>query len=674
MAKKNIKDASPSPQPEKPNREELPMTEPLSERVPAATKPKPSIKPREGLGEQLIGVYESSGDDFRNLNALEHQTRHWQRMLVWILTLLITAFVSVAGLYWYMWGRQPRFNAENVVFEITAPEQITSGQAVTYAVRFANREPVDFRKSELELRYPAGFRFTSAEPKPLSGENLWDLGALGSNKEGLIEVQGYLVGKPDIESTISGVFRYWPANFSSEFSEVASAQTKIEPANIAIRMDGPEQVLAGQKTSYTVVYNNPGTEPMNDLRINVIYPSGFVVDATKPELDDQKSILEIPLLPVNEERELQIEGYYSAAPDQPVDFTVELSQKGGKDEYFVQKQLKQATTVIRGDLVVNVIANGSNRDGNVAWGDTIHTSIAYQNNSETDLSDLKVVATLESRYRTNKSTKVGQGSLDWSTLVDSARGALKELKAVDEKTLRIRTITWTGEDLDELETLKPDQEGTIDFQINLYDLAQAKKNLAFPEDVELILTTEVTVGKTGGVSEQLKVIGNPIRFAINSDLLLDTEARYFDKDGNQVGSGPLPPQVDQKTKYRVYWTMTNSLHEVQDVLVSTDLPDNVAWTNAFEVSAGEVIYNASNNTLTWRLNRMPLDVKTVTLSFDVEVTPAASQAGSTAQLTKKMTMTAVDSSTGGKIIQTVSPLTTGVEKDDQASDKGIVTK
>jgi hypothetical protein len=190
----------------------------------------------------------------------------------------------------------------------------------------------------------------------------------------------------------------------------------------------------------------------------------------------------------------------------------------------------------------------------------------------------------------------------------------------------------------------------------------------------LILTVEVTVGQTGGVTEQLKVIGNPIRFAINSDLLLDSEARYFDQDGNQVGNGPLPPVVDQKTQYRVYWTMTNSLHEVQDVLVSTDLPDNVSWVNSFEVSAGEVIYNANNNSLTWRLNRIPLDVKTVTLSYDVAVTPEASQAGSTAQLTKKITLTAVDSSTGGKIIQAVSPLTTGVEKDDQASDKGVVTK
>lgn len=651
---------------EKPAEDKV-ILQPLSNRPKGA----PS-KPREGLGEELIGVYESSGEDFRNLNAFEHQTRRWQRMLMWILSLLVAVFVCVAGLYWYMWGRQPRFNAENVVLEITAPEKITSGSAVTYSIHYANREAVGFRKSELEIRYPSGFRFATAEPKPLSGENLWDLGALGSGKEGTIEVQGYLVGRPEVESTISGVFRYWPANFSSEFSEVASAQTAIDPANINFRMEGPEQVLAGQKTSYTVIYNNPGSETMKDLRIEVVYPTGFVADIVKPELDEQDNTLAITELPVNEERELQIEGYYSAAPDQPVDFIVLLSQKGRENEYFQQKEARQTTTVIKGDLALNVVANGSNRDSTIRWGETVHVSVSFQNNSETTLSDIKVIATLESRYRTEKSGKGSQGALDWTTLVDSARGSLKELAAVDEKTLRNRSITWTSDDLDELDTLETKKEGTIDFQINLYDLEQLRKQINAPEDVEIVLKTEVSVGKTGGVSEQLKVVGNPITFAVNSDLLLDAEARYFDKDGNQVGSGPLPPQVDQKTRYRVYWTMTNSLHEVQDVLVSTDLPDNVAWVNSFEVSAGEVLFNSNNNSLTWRLNRMPLDISKVTLSFDVEVTPKASQSGATAQLTKKITMTAVDTVTGGKIIQPISLLTTGVERDEEASDKGIV--
>lgn len=646
------------------------------EQAPSAKRiATPAVKkPRQGLGEELIGVYESTGDDFRTISSFEHKARTWQRVLAWVLMFVVLLFIGVAAVSYFIWGSQPIFDGDQVVFDIQAPEDITSGALVTYVVHFANKESVSFSKSEIELRYPSGFTFVSADPEPISGQNLFGLGSVAAGKEDTIEVQGVLVGRPEQDATISGVWRYWPSNFSSEFQEVASAQSKVNPVNIEARIEGPDQVLAGQKTTYTVIYNNTGAEPVKNIRFEVLYPSGFVVDSSKPELVEDDRYLFISELAPNQETELQIDGFYSVAADQPVDFIVELAQQATEDEYFTQKRLSHTTKTIRGDLVVNVVANGSAKDSSLQWGNTLSASISFQNNSEATLSDLTVVAKLESRYRTETSGKGSQGALDWSTLVDSEQGALKEQSATDAKSLRVRTITWTADDVEELETLEPKEEGSIDIQIDLYDLAAAKKQMSHPDDVEILLSAEVTVGKTGGVQELLKVTGNPIRFQVNTDLALAAQARYFDKDGNQVGAGPLPPEVGERTKYRVYLDLTNSLHEVQDVLVSTDLPDNVSWLNSFEVSAGEVVFSASNNTLSWKLNRIPLDVPKVTLAFDVEVSPTSQQAGKTAPLTKKITMTAVDTDTGGKIIQSISPLTTGVELDEEAADRGIVVQ
>lgn len=634
----------------------------------------PIKKARQGLGEELIGVYESSGDDFKTMSTFEHKARTWQRLLVWILFFVVAVFVGVASVSYFLWGRQPVFNGEQVVFEIQAQEQAVSGSAVTYVVHYANKEGVSFSKSEIELRYPVGFTFVRATPEPNSGQNLFSLGSVGSLSEGTIQVEGTLVGRPEQDTTISGVWRYWPSNFSSEFQEVASAQTRMQAINVDARLEGPDQVLVGQKTSYTVIFNNVGTEPVKDLRFDVVFPSGFILDTAKPAFAEGTTYVFIAELAPNQETELQIDGYYSLAADQPVDFIVELGQKATADEYFAQKRLTHTTKIIRGDLVVNLVANGTNKNDSIQWGAPLNVSISFQNNSEAVLSEMVAVAKVESRYRTQTASKGTQGAIDWSSLIDSQRGSLKELAATDNKSLRVRSITWTADDADALEKLDPKQEGSIDFQVNLYDLATAIKQIAHPEDTEIVLSVELTVGKTGGVQETLKVIGNPLTFAISSDLALQAQARYFDEDGNQVGSGPLPPQVGQRTKYRVYWELNNSLHEVEDVLVSTELPDNVAWLNAFEVSAGEVVFTSSSNALSWRLNRLPLDVKRATLSFDVEVSPTAQQAGETAALTKKMSMTAKDTVTGGKIIQTLSALTTGAEQDDEAADKGIVVR
>ena len=134
----------------------------------------------------------------------------------------------------------------------------------------------------------------------------------------------------------------------------------------------------------------------------------------------------------------------------------------------------------------------------------------------------------------------------------------------------------------------------------------------------------------------------------------------------------LPPAVNVDTTYRIIWTLANTLHEVNDIIVSADLPSNVAWVHKYDVSAGEIEYSASNNNVTWRLNRMPLDVTTVTVGFDLKLTPLASQVDEVANLTKKITMTGTDSITAGKIIQTILPLNTGVKNDELAADKGLV--
>lgn len=636
------------------------------------TPPERRTKPRKGLGEELIEIYENSGDDLDSLTVFEHGRRRWQRMLVWILLFLVAVFITTAGISWFIWGRQPIFRGEAVVLEIQAPETSTSGKNVTYVVTYENNEAISFRKSEIEIRYPAGFQFVKANPEPRTNNNLWDLGTMSAGQRGTIEIEGVLVGNPDVPTTISGVFRYWPANFSSEFQEVASAQTTLKPVELSVRLEGPEQVLVGQKSTYTIIYNNPTETTYKDVRIELFYPGDFIVDSTKPEATEDEDIFVIAEVPPNQEQEIQINGFYSTATEDTATMIAEVALKGPLDEHFVQQKLTRETKLVKGDLVVNVIANGSTRDTSLQWGNNVHASISFANNSETTLSDLRVVATLESRYRTQTSSADSDGALDWAALTDSARGSLKELPDTDNKTLRKRSITWTAEDLDDLETLDQDEESTIDFQIPLYDLVRATTKMRHPEDVEVLLTVEVSVGKTGGVTEQTKVTGNPIRFLVNSDLLMDAHVRYFDENGNQIGSGELPPRVGQKTEYRVFWTLTNSLHEVQEVVVSADLPDNVNWLNKYEVSAGEVIYSPSSKTLTWKLNRMPLDVKEVTLSYALEITPTASQSGTVAPLTKKMTLTALDAQTGGKIIQTLNPVTTAADRDDQAADRGVV--
>ena len=630
-------------------------------------------KPRKGLGEELIEVYESAGDELTSVTMLEHRRRTWQRMLIWILVFLVAVFIGVAGVSWLIWGDQQQFNGEQVLFDIDTSAEVSSGEEVIYTVEYANRESVSFRKAEIELRYPPGFIYESAEPEPRSGDNLWDLGSLNPGQDGTIEVTGYLVGRPDIDTTISGVFRYWPANFSSEFQEIASTQTHILAIDAELRVDGPDQILVGQTTSYSIVVSNSSEEELKDLQVEVIYPQDFVVEEAIPEAEEE-SIWLIETIGVDEEYEIQIDGYFSGASEEEVQLIVNLLQKGPDDDYFSQKEERVDIKLVQGDLFVNLIANGATKDSTIQWGDVITVSVNYENNSEVTLSQISAIVKIETRYRINNAEVGSDGVVDFSSLVDANNGSLKVGDNTDAQSVNLRTITWTEDDIENFGELGPDKNGDINFQFSLLSAVEAVKEMDHAEDAELVLSVEMRVGKTGGVEEEIIVASNPITFALDTDLVLDAHSRYYAKSGEEIGSGPIPPSVGSKTTYRIIWELTNSLHEVKDIIVSVQLPSNVAWVNQFNASAGEVEFTSGSNDLTWRLNKLPLDIEGVTLSFDVELNPKDTQIGEVAALTKKITLTSTDSITGGKIIQTISSLNTGIPRDEKGADKGLVVQ
>jgi len=95
------------------------IDEQVSVKLLKKSKKKAKMKPRKGLGEELIEVYEAAGDDLTSVTTLEHRRRSWQRMLIWILGFLVAAFVGVAGVAWWIWGGQQSLNGEQVQFEIS---------------------------------------------------------------------------------------------------------------------------------------------------------------------------------------------------------------------------------------------------------------------------------------------------------------------------------------------------------------------------------------------------------------------------------------------------------------------------------------------------------------------------------------------------------------------------
>jgi hypothetical protein len=250
-------------------------------------------------------------------------------------------------------------------------------------------------------------------------------------------------------------------------------------------------------------------------------------------------------------------------------------------------------------------------------------------------------------------------ALDWRKLSDKNNGSVIG-----------KTITWTKEEIPELASLAKDQRGTIDFSIPVREVNEAGLIRSF----EIKSYAQFTIsGKTedlGQGNENNR--SNQLVVKLNSDIALDEAVRYFDQDNIAVGTGPLPPQVGETTTFKVYWTITNSLHELNNLIVTTKLPNYVKWDNKEQTNTGTINYNQENNEVTWTIGRLPISANNLEAEFSVAINPRTTDRNKLLIIVSGTTLSGIDNSTTFPVSQILKAQTTRLEKDDIANTNGIV--
>ena len=89
---------------------------------------------------------------------------------------------------------------------VDGPSEATSNQQVTFKIKATSNLKTVAANTRLSIEYPPGFQFGSADPAPLYGNSIWDLGDLSLNQEKDISVTGTMLGTEGDERTfkISG--------------------------------------------------------------------------------------------------------------------------------------------------------------------------------------------------------------------------------------------------------------------------------------------------------------------------------------------------------------------------------------------------------------------------------------------------------------------------------------
>ncbi|MBI5071372.1 hypothetical protein HZB93_00520 [Candidatus Falkowbacteria bacterium] len=285
-------------------------------------------------------------------------------------------------------------------------------------------------------------------------------------------------------------------------------------------------------------------------------------------------------------------------------------------------------------------------------GEDLEYAIIYSNGRDKDLYDVAVKVNLEGALLDFNKLSLGQG------------------------VLRSGAVVWTKDQVSDFKKLSPGATGELKFKISTDMAAEPSLALKFGSLLSSSIEISYKLESDFGQAYKFKSAAREDKF--NSDLFLESLARYYTEEGDQLGLGPLPPKVGETTRYWIFLSVDNNLNDLADVSVSAVLPPNVFWTEKMSVTLGELSYNSTRRTITWKVG----DVGHYTgedwpkrgVAFELALTPTAEQLGKEPTLLGKIKVYGEDKFTGEFLEKDAPDLTTNLIYDSLAGGKSKVVK
>jgi len=605
-------------------------------------KSKEELRERE-VEDSLSEIYQD--DAGRNIDVQKISVRPRRWWLKIILFLLYSAIIIAIGYlgYRYYISYQAKDDLFTVVVE--ADKNLTAGREFAYTLSYHNKGRLALEDVEIKAEWPKSFIFREADPATTS-LNVWHIGHVPAEGSGQIVVKGILLNKIGENNQVHLTSSFRPANLSSAFVINTTYNVILTDSVLAVGISAPDVLAIGRDNEVIISYQEKEESLVDNVQLimnDVDWAEVKLFDGdqeiqstgnfrwTLPTPSSELKSLKLVIKPSEQESRLEI-------------LSFRLETNIGEQSYLIDSRDFDCHLVnSRLNLLLKI--NDSNADSGVFAGTPLNYRIDYVNQGDTTLKDVKIIASLEGAW------------LDWSSLKDSQQGQIKG-----------QTIIWSKKEIPSLALLKPGASGSIHFSINVKDWQNGDKNdsgeirsYAYYQTGDKVIEKPTDEEKSNTIINQL-----------NSDLSLTESVVYFNEDNIAVGSGPVPMVVGETTNLKVYWRISNSLHDLRDVEVIGELPDYVDWGGKNHSSVGELSYDADSRQVKWHIDRLPANSQEVSGDFSISVTPRPDQKNQIIVVLPGSTITAIDNVTQARLEFTTQAKTSRLEDDTIVQTDGLV--
>lgn len=183
------------------------------------------------------------------------------------------------------------------------------------------------------------------------------------------------------------------------------------------------------------------------------------------------------------------------------------------------------------------------------------------------------------------------------------------------------------------------------------------------------------LGPKGEFYQKTKII--PLEVT-GTNLQFLAYARYFSQEGEQLGRGPLPPRVGEKTKYQIFWVLEKINLPLKNLFAEGYLADNVFWENFVPQEKENLFYDPLTKKITWRigdiLDKEELNLKSRGTIFEIALQPDESQINQEVPLIQNIKIKGFNALNNQPIFEELQDITTNLIFDKRAQGKSKVGK
>lgn len=555
------------------------------------------------------------------------------RLLKWLILVAVGLFVVTVGSLWF---NSNAFSDKGVIVALQAPDRATSGDELTYTVRYKNQTKVPLTNMSFRLFYPENSIVLKDGQTTAPESEGFTVDRLDPGQEGSKEFKIFVVGDKGAIKNARVHLIFNAGTLKSAFEKDASVATTITALPVTLTLVAPPTGTTGQPVQYILDIRNDTQSDLSGLKAVFTYPDGFTVQKFQPQPDKGNTVWTIDQLKANQGIRITVNGVLTGNERDTKTVSVVLQhQLNGQWVDYVRTE---AFTVISSPLLSVTVSPLEGRDYVSYAGDTLRYTVTYANNSKYSLLGMLLGVKLEGTMYDFSRLQVINGFFDDST----------------------KTVAWDSAGVPNFANLRPGQSGQLEFQVPLkpgFEGGGGAKNF-FVKATAKFSTPNVPSGVEG--SEVFAL--DSVVTKISSQPTL-TQNLVYD-DSNPSTAGPLPPQVGQKTMFTVKWQLSNPGNDIRGAKVTATLPPGVTWESGATANTGTNVpaFNASSNTVTWSVGTLPYGTGTGTdkyqAQFVVSIRPSVNQRGQSVPVVAGAALTGTDAFTGQTLQSTLRDFTT----------------